>query len=91
MNASAKREGKKGAGREKKGAGRKKAEQAATGALGFGFTPLNYAAFALGLISIVVGYVLLDRGSVTAAPLLLVLGYAVLLPVALVLGWRSLR
>ena len=59
-------------------------------ARGFGFGPVNYAAFALGLTSIVLGYVLLDRGSVTAAPLLLVLGYAVLLPAGLILGWRRL-
>jgi len=50
----------------------------------------NYVAFALGLTSIAVGYVLLDRGSVTAAPLLLVLGYAVFLPAGLILGWRRL-
>lgn len=50
----------------------------------------NYAAFALGLTSIAAGYVLLDRGSVTAAPLLLILGYVVFLPAGLILGWRRL-
>ncbi|WP_420634113.1 hypothetical protein [Candidatus Palauibacter sp.] len=59
-------------------------------ARGLRFGPANYAAFALGLTSIIAGYVLLDRGSVTAAPLLLVLGYAVLLPAGLILGWRRL-
>ena len=61
-----------------------------TVARGFRFGPANYGAFAVGLGSIVAGYVLLGRGSVTAAPLLLVLGYAVLLPAGLLLGWRRL-
>ncbi len=38
-----------------------------------------------GLGVIVLGYTLLAQGSITAAPLLLVLGYLVLLPLALVL------
>lgn len=61
-----------------------------TSAGGLRFGPANYAAFACGAASIMVGYVLLDRGSVTAAPLLLVLGYAILLPAGLLLGWRRL-
>ncbi len=51
----------------------------------------NYVAFGLGLTSIAAGYVLLDRGSVTAAPLLLILGYVVFLPAGLILGWRRLN
>jgi len=35
------------------------------------------------VLSIAVGYLLLSRGSITAAPLLLVLGYAVLMPAAI--------
>lgn len=38
-----------------------------------------------GLVSLVLGYVLLSQGSITAAPLLLVLGYVVLLPLAIIL------
>lgn len=38
-----------------------------------------------GLLVVVLGYALLAQGSITAAPLLLVLGYLVLLPLALVL------
>lgn len=38
-----------------------------------------------GLLVIVLGYVLLAHGSITAAPMLLVLGYLLLLPLALVL------
>lgn len=36
-----------------------------------------------GLAAITAGYVLLARGSTVAAPLLLVLGYAVLVPLAI--------
>jgi len=35
------------------------------------------------VLSIAAGYLLLSRGSITAAPLLLVLGYAVLMPAAI--------
>ena len=37
-----------------------------------------------GLASVTFGYVLLGQGSITAAPLLLVLGYVVLLPIAII-------
>lgn len=37
-----------------------------------------------GVLAIVLGYVLLNGGSTVAAPLLLVLGYVVLLPLALI-------
>jgi len=43
----------------------------------------NYAAFGAALVSIVVGFLLLSRGSITAAPILLVLGYCVLVPYGL--------
>jgi hypothetical protein len=52
----------------------------------FGLGPLNFALFGAALVAIVVGYWFLDRGSVTAAPVLLVLGYAVLFPAGLLLG-----
>lgn len=37
-----------------------------------------------GLVAIVAGFLLLSRGSITAAPLLLVAGYAILVPLAIV-------
>lgn len=37
-----------------------------------------------GLATVTLGYVLLSQGSITAAPLLLVLGYLVLLPLAII-------
>lgn len=55
------------------------------GLLGFGTA--NWAVLAAAVLCIVVGYVLLDRGSITAAPVLLVLGYVVLFPVGLMLGY----
>ena len=49
------------------------------------FGPKNYVAFALGLLTIGLGYVFLSKGSITAAPILLVLGYCVIIPVAIML------
>jgi hypothetical protein len=49
------------------------------------FSTINAVLLAAGLASVVLGYVLLSNGSTTAAPLLLVLGYAVLLPLAIIL------
>ena len=57
---------------------------------GFSFGPINYAVMAAGIASIALGYVLLDGGSISAAPLLLVLGYGVLLPAGIILGWGKL-
>jgi uncharacterized membrane protein HdeD (DUF308 family) len=37
-----------------------------------------------GLISIVVGYIALSQNSISLAPLLLVLGYCILVPIALI-------
>jgi uncharacterized membrane protein HdeD (DUF308 family) len=39
---------------------------------------------AAGLVAIVLGYILLSQGSISAAPALLVLGYCILVPVALI-------
>lgn len=48
------------------------------------FSSRNWAILALGLLSILAGYVLLAGGSTIAAPLLLVLGYVVLLPLGII-------
>lgn len=53
------------------------------------FGPRNYVVFAGALISIALGFLLLSRGSITAAPLLLVLGYCVLVPYGLATGQRA--
>ncbi len=48
------------------------------------FSVPNLALLAAGLAAIIVGYVLLAGGSTVAAPLLLVLGYAVLIPLGII-------
>jgi hypothetical protein len=57
----------------------------------FGLRTLNGVLFVAGLGAIGIGYALLSRGSTVAAPLLLVLGYAVLVPAALLVGLRGAR
>lgn len=53
-----------------------------------GLRPLNFALLGAGGVSVVTGYLLLDAGSTVAAPLLLMLGYAVLVPAGLLVGLR---
>ena len=48
------------------------------------FTRVNALLGASGLVCLVLGYWLLARGSITAAPLLLVTAYVVLLPMAII-------
>jgi hypothetical protein len=50
------------------------------------FTKKNYVLFALGLLVIVIGYVTLGYGSITLAPILLVLGYCVIIPIAIIIN-----
>ena len=45
----------------------------------------NYLFLAAAVVSLAAGYWLLSRGSTTAAPILLVLGYCVFFPVGLAL------
>jgi hypothetical protein len=49
------------------------------------FSPRNLALLAAGLVAIIAGYALLAGGDTVAAPLLLVLGYAVLIPLGIIL------
>ena len=51
----------------------------------------NLVLFAIALGVIVLGYVVLARGSITLAPILLVLGYCVLVPLAIVYRSPSRR
>ena len=48
------------------------------------FTRVNALLGAAGLFTLTLGYWLLAQGSITAAPLLLVLAYVVLLPLAII-------
>jgi len=45
---------------------------------------VNWILLGLGLAVIALGYALLAQGSTTAAPLLLVLGYVVLVPLGII-------
>ena len=45
----------------------------------------NILLLMVGILIIVIGYFLLGRGSITAAPLLLVLGYCVVVPLSITL------
>lgn len=57
--------------------------------LGFDWGPLNSLLLALGAAVITGGYLALSRGSVTLAPVLLVLGYCVLVPASLLMRGRK--
>jgi hypothetical protein len=50
------------------------------------FTKKNYLWFAVGLAVIVLGYITLGYGSITLAPILLVLGYCVIIPIAIIIN-----
>ncbi|HSM03706.1 MAG TPA: hypothetical protein VK858_03760 [Longimicrobiales bacterium] len=54
----------------------------ATGSLRF--SPVNALLGLAGLGCLVAGYWMLSNGSITAAPILLVLAYVVLLPLAII-------
>lgn len=47
--------------------------------------PLNYGLMAAGVLAVVVGFVLLADNEISLAPLLLVLGYCVLIPAGLLI------
>jgi hypothetical protein len=51
----------------------------------------NVALLVVGAVVVLFGYILLDRGSVVLAPLLLSAGYVVLIPAGLLLGFRDGR
>jgi hypothetical protein len=50
------------------------------------FAKKNYTLFAIGLAVIVLGYITLGYGSITLAPILLVLGYCVIIPIAIIIN-----
>jgi hypothetical protein len=55
--------------------------------LGFRWGLANSVLLALGVATLVAGYIALARGSITLAPILLVGGYCGLIPAALL--WRG--
>ncbi len=57
--------------------------------LGFSWGPVNTLLLGLALAVLGVGYVALSRGSTTLAPVLLVVGYCVLVPASLLVRGRN--
>ena len=51
----------------------------------FVLSPGNVVMLVAGIVVIILGYFLLGRGSITVAPLLLVLGYCVVIPLSIIL------
>jgi hypothetical protein len=49
------------------------------------WSPVNYALMGAGIVALALGFLLLAQGSTVAAPLLLALGYVVLIPVGIIL------
>ena len=49
------------------------------------FSLRNWILLAAGLVAVVLGFVTLSAGSTVAAPLLLMLGYLVLIPLGIIL------
>jgi hypothetical protein len=51
--------------------------------LGFVWGPVNWALFLAGVAAVALGFLTLSRGSMTLAPVLLVVGFCVLVPASL--------
>ncbi len=49
------------------------------------FGNINYILFAVGLIIITAGWFLLRAGHISISPIMLILGYCVVIPVAIIL------
>ncbi len=52
---------------------------------GLPFTRKNYVVFGIGVLSVILGFITLSRGSTTLAPVLLILGYCVIIPISILL------
>ena len=60
------------------------AKRARRGAPTLSFSRINAIYLVAGLASVAIGFFLLSRGSMHVAPILLVLGYCVLLPIGII-------
>lgn len=49
------------------------------------FSNINYILFAVGLVIITAGWFLLRAGHISISPIMLILGYCVVIPVAIIL------
>jgi len=52
---------------------------------GLPFTKKNYLVFGVGVLSVILGFITLSSGSTTLAPILLILGYCVVIPISILL------
>ena len=48
------------------------------------FTLVNYILFAAGLLDIILGWFFLRGGHITVAPVMLIAGYCVIIPIAII-------
>jgi hypothetical protein len=64
---------------------KKKSPPAKPPGVSWPFGKTNYILFGVALLVLLVGYLLLWKGSITAAPILLVVGYCVLIPIAIII------
>lgn len=55
------------------------------------FTLINYLLFAGGLLDIIIGWFLLRAGHITVAPIMLIVGYCVIIPMAIVFRTKTGR
>lgn len=53
------------------------------------FSRRNYLWFGIGIIVIVIGYIFLGMGDITLAPILLVAGYCVIIPISILIGEKK--
>jgi len=56
---------------------------------GLPFDRTNYILMGCALLCVIIGYIALGSGSITLAPILLVLGYCVLFPAGIIWGTRQ--
>lgn len=56
---------------------------------GLPFSRINYILMGAAVAAIILGYISLASGSITLAPILLVLGYCVLFPFGILWGGRG--
>ena len=61
------------------------------------FSKKNYVTFGLGLVSIILGYIIMGTGqvnsfqSLTLAPILLFIGYIILIPISIIYDFKDSR
>lgn len=65
--------------------GKQTSGRGATGQVSLQFSRVNLAFAAGAFVTIMLGFWLLSTGSITLAPILLILGYVVLVPLAIIL------